>query len=120
MPYHPILELLRRALHVSEGASGSEIRDAVAGRLQALGVDDEEPAILLAHLLGVTAPKEVLNRLAPARLRERTFRALSTILLRAGDGQPLVIIVENIHWLDASSDEFLQHWSVRCPVDPLC
>ena len=68
--------------------------------------------MLVAHVLGVAAPEEHLIRLAPAQLKERTFHALATVLLGSGEGSPLVIVVENVHWLDASSEEFLQHLAV--------
>ncbi len=116
IPYHPILELLRRQLGLSEGTSADDIRGRVAERLRALGMDGNEPATLLAHFLGVFAPPEFLGRLDPAQLKERTFRVVGAVLLGGSQAAPVVIVVENVHWLDASSEELLEHLARSLPA----
>src|SRR2546425_8760646 len=109
MAYRPILELLRRYLGLSFGATGEEIRSHVAEQLQFLGLEGEEPSVLLAHFLGVSAPPEFLNRLSGAQLKERTFGVLRDVLLRASESAPLILIVENLHWIDTASEEVLAY-----------
>ncbi len=75
MAYRPIVDLLRRYLGLTEGVAGDEIRSRVAEQLQFLGLEGEEPVILLAHFLGVSAPPEFLNRLSGPQLKERTLGA---------------------------------------------
>ncbi len=111
IPYHPILELLRRYLGLLEGMTEEEIRRRVADRLRSLGVEGEEAAILLAHFLGVSAPSEFLTRVEAAQLKERTFGFLLTMFLRASETEPVVLVVENLHWVDTSSEEFLSYFS---------
>jgi len=109
MPYRPILELVRRCLVLSEGVSGEEIRTRVGERLQLLGLDGDDGAILLAHFLGVSASQEFLYRQSAAQLKARTLDLLRDLFLRASESGPLALIVENVHWLDPSSEEFLAH-----------
>ncbi len=109
IPYHPIVELLRRYLGLPEGTPGEVIRQRVADALRSLGVESEEPLLLVAHFLGVSAPEQFLTRLAGAELKQRTFAALRALLLGAAAARPAVFVVENLHWLDASSGEFLQY-----------
>src|SRR5256712_6175326 len=109
MPYRPILELLRRYLGLSFGATGEEIRSHVAEQLQFLGLEGEERSVLLAHFLGVSAPPEFLNRMSGAQLKERTFGELRDVLLRASESAPLILIVENLHWIDTASEEVLAY-----------
>jgi class 3 adenylate cyclase/tetratricopeptide (TPR) repeat protein len=109
LPYHPILDLLRRELEIPDDMSAGDIRVRVGARLRALGRDSDESATLLAHLLGAPAPRDVLARLEPAQLKQRTFAVACEVLLAAGDGGLAVIVIENVHWLDASSEELLQH-----------
>ena len=109
MAYRPIVELLRRYLGLSEGTSGDKIRSRVADQLQFLGLEGEEPATLLAHFLGVSAPPEFLNRLSGPQLKERTLGVLRDLFLRASESALLILIVENMHWVDAASEEFLAH-----------
>ncbi len=106
-PYAPILDLLRRHLGLGEGVPAEEIRARIAEELEALGMAGEEPRALLGHLLGLSVPAEFLSRLAGAQLKERTFSVLRELFVRAGELRPLVVIVENLHWIDASSLEFL-------------
>jgi len=109
LPYHPILDLLRRELDIPDGMSAGDLRVRVGERLSALGRDSDEAAALLAHFLGAPAPPEVLARLQPTQLKQRTFALACEVLLAAGDGALAVIVIENVHWLDASSEELLQH-----------
>src|SRR3989442_2335948 len=109
MAYRPILELLRRYLGLSLGATGEEIRSHVAEQLQFLGLEGEERSVLLAHFLGVSAPPEFLNRMSGAQLKERTFGVLRDVLLRASESAPLILIVENLHWIDTASEEVLAY-----------
>src|SRR5438445_4755625 len=115
MAYRPIVELLRRYLGVSDGSSAEEVRSRVAEQLQFLDLEGDEQAILLAHFLGVSAPQEFLNRLTGPQLKERTLGVLRDVVLRASESAPLVVIVENLHWVDPSSEEFLARLAEGLP-----
>jgi len=115
MAYRPIMELLRRYLNLSEGITGDELRHRVANVLQRLGVEGDEPPVLLAHFLGVSAPPEFLNRLSGPQLKQRTHDVLRELLLRASESAPLILIVENMHWIDSASEEFLKHLAAGLP-----
>jgi len=107
MTYRPIVELVRRYLDLSDGLTGEGIRSRVAEQLQILGLEGEEPSVLLAHFLGVSAPAEFLNRLSGPQLKERTLGVLRDVFLRASAQVPLIVVLENIHWIDTASEEFL-------------
>src|SRR5262245_4075014 len=109
MAYRPIVELLRRYLDLPEGLSPEEIRSRGAEQLQFLGLEGEERSIVLAHFLGVSAPAEFLTRLSGPQLKERTLGLLREMFLRASEMTPLILIVENMHWVDSASEEFLAH-----------
>src|SRR2546425_1335497 len=115
MAYRPIVELLRRYLGLSDGSSAEEVQSRVAEQLQFLGLEGDEQAILLAHFLGVSAPQEFFNRLTGPQLKERTLGVLRDVVLRASESAPLVVIVENIHWVDPSSEEFLARLAEGLP-----
>ena len=115
MAYRPIVELLRRYLGLAEGSSGEEIRSRVAEELQCLGLEGEERSILLAHFLGVSAPPEFLNRLSGPQLKERLLGVLRDVFLGASELAPLILVVENMHWIDSASEEFLAHLAAGLP-----
>src|SRR2546425_2844703 len=115
MGYRPIVEVLRQYIGLSDGISGEELRSRVAEQLQFLGLEGEERSILLAHFLGVSAPQEFLNRLSGPQLKERMLGVLRDVFLRASESAPLILIVENMHWIDSASEEFLAHLAARLP-----
>jgi class 3 adenylate cyclase/tetratricopeptide (TPR) repeat protein len=115
MAYRPIVELLRRYLGLFEGIAGEEIRSRVVEQHQFLGLEGEERAILLAHFLGVSAPPEFLNRLSGPQLKERTLDAVRDVFVRVSELEPLILIVENMHWIDTASEEFLAHLAAGLP-----
>jgi len=107
MPFHPVIELVRRCLALPDAASEPEVRLRAAERL---GQEEmEEPPTLLAHFLGVPAPEELVTRLGGAQLRQRTLVVLRDLFLEPSATRPVVLVVENLHWLDPSSEEFLRH-----------
>ena len=108
IPYHPILDLVRRDLGLLDGVDDEAVREACAARLRELRLDADADAVtLLAHFLGVAAPEEFLTRLG-AQLKVRTLTLLCELLVRASAVEPLVVIVENVHWTDPSTEEFLR------------
>ena len=117
--YRPIAELLRAYLAVADTTTAREIRLRIDERLGELGLPGEERALLLAHFIGLSAPPELLNRLSSAELKERTFAALRDVFLRVSDAGPLVLVIENVHWIDVSSAEFLAHLIAGAPGHPL-
>src|SRR5438132_5225170 len=112
IPYRPMLEVVRHYLDLTENMSAEEVKRRIAERLQDLGLEGEEPATLLAHFAGAFAPPEFVNRLSGAQLKERTFAVLRDVFLRASHSAAVVLLIENVHWLDASSAEFLARLSV--------
>jgi class 3 adenylate cyclase/tetratricopeptide (TPR) repeat protein len=115
MAYRPIVDLLRRCLGLFEGVAADEIRTRVAKQHQFLGLDGEERDILLAHFLGVSAPAEFLSRLSGPQLKERTSAAVRDVFLRMSELEPLILIVENMHWIDTASEDFLAYLAANLP-----
>jgi len=108
IPYHPILDLVRRDLGLLDGVDDAAVRQACAARLRDLRLDaDGDATTLLAHFLGVAAPDELLTRLG-AQVKVRTLALLCELFVRASEAESLVVIVENVHWSDPSTEEFLK------------
>src|SRR5207237_1063726 len=109
------VELLRRYFGLPDGIASDELQQRIADQLQFLGMDGEEPTILLAHFLGLSALPESLSRLSGPQLKERTLAVLRDVLVRASEANPLVVIVENMHWVDSASEEFLGYLAGALP-----
>ena len=109
MAYRPIVEVLRRYFDLTDGVTGEDIRTRVVEQLRVLGFEGDEPAMLLAHFLGVSAPSEFLNRVPGPQLKKRTLDTIRDLFLRMSDAGPVIVIVENMHWVDTASEELLAH-----------
>jgi ABC-type oligopeptide transport system substrate-binding subunit/class 3 adenylate cyclase len=113
IPYLPWLDVLRSAL----GVSLEESPEAVAGaltswveRLCPQRVDAVYP--YLASLMSLPLEEkqeEMLEQLDGRQLRERTFAAAETALRCSAEREPLVLVLEDLHWADSTSLALLEH-----------
>ncbi len=105
MPLLPILELLRSFFGIGEGDSDRTARERIDARLRPLGADLREERALLFDLLGVPDPEEPLGSIDPEAYHRRILEAIQrTVFASLG---PAVILLEDLHWLDAASDGIL-------------
>jgi class 3 adenylate cyclase/tetratricopeptide (TPR) repeat protein len=115
IPFRPLMEMLREYLRLSENSTADAVRAGIAEGLDGVDLPSDERTVLLAHFLGVSAPAEFLNRLSGAELKERTFGALEELFLRASRVAPMVLLIENVHWADQSSADFIARLAQRLP-----
>jgi class 3 adenylate cyclase len=106
-PYRPILDLLRAHCSITPDDSAGSITAKIRGLLQGAGMTPDEWASYLLHLLEIQAGTEELVGVSPETLKAKTFEALRQIWLHRGQQHPLVLVVEDLHWIDPSSEAFL-------------
>jgi tetratricopeptide (TPR) repeat protein len=106
-PYLPVRDLLRQICGLVEGDEGAGQVAAVQQRLQASGLTAADDVALLLELLDLPGAPESLARLDSEAQRVRTFALLRHLILDAAQRQPLVLVVENLHWSDPTSEAWL-------------
>ncbi len=106
IPYLPILDLVRGQCGIEELDTPDVIGDKVRATLAALGLDAGERAPFLLHLLGVKVG-DGLDDLTLEAVRARTIDALRLVLLQGGRRRPLLVVLEDLHWIDDASEEYL-------------
>jgi tetratricopeptide (TPR) repeat protein len=106
-PYGPVLDLLRRYCRLEEGADAGTIQAKVTEQVLTLdaALHATLPA-LLALLDALPADSPFLRLDAPQR-RQRTFAALKVVFLRQSQVQPLLLVCEDLHWLDTETQALL-------------
>jgi transcriptional regulator with AAA-type ATPase domain/tetratricopeptide (TPR) repeat protein len=106
-PYLPIVELLRGCFQLDIGEEADAIRRKVSDALRGLdeGLLPALPALLT--LLDVSVPDQHWQGLAPTQRRQRTFDGVKRLLLRESRRQPLLLVFEDAHWLDAETQALL-------------
>jgi predicted ATPase len=101
--YLPIIDLLKRYFKVLERGSQSEIQDKVIGRLLGLSRTLEPLIPPILALLDVSIDDLEWAGLDPAQKRQRTLEAVKRLFLKLGQDQPLLLILEDLHWADAET-----------------
>jgi class 3 adenylate cyclase/tetratricopeptide (TPR) repeat protein len=106
-PYLPVVDLLKAYVQIEDRDDRRRIREKLTGRLLTLdpALDPTLPALL--SLLEVPVEDPHWQALDPSQRRQHTLDALKRLLLRMSQGQPLVLVFENLHWIDAETQAFL-------------
>ncbi len=106
-PYLPVIDLLKDYCGIDASDDPPRRREKVLGTV--LGLDEALEPILpaLLALLDVPVDEADWQRLDPPQRRQRTLEALKRLLLRASQRQPLLVIFEDLHWIDAETQAFL-------------
>jgi len=107
--FYPLIDLWERTLHAqhaeSPAAKLARLEDALAR--YSLPLDETVP--LLSALLSLPLPSERYAplTLTPQRQRQQTLETLLALTLERATRHPVVLIIEDLHWVDPSTLEFL-------------
>jgi tetratricopeptide (TPR) repeat protein len=107
IPYLPLVDLVRRAWRIAEFEGADLVSAAVLRGFADLGLDVEESQYVLS-LLGVGDSTGKLATLSPDAVKRRTFDSLRKIILSHADREPIVLLLEDLHWIDQTSEGFLR------------
>jgi predicted ATPase/class 3 adenylate cyclase len=106
-PYFPVVELLRRYGHVEEHDDPRTIRAKVTGQVLTLDESLRETIPALLALLDALPADSPFLTLDPPQRRQRTLEALKRVLLRESQAQPLLLVFEDLHWIDSETQALL-------------
>jgi class 3 adenylate cyclase/tetratricopeptide (TPR) repeat protein len=106
--YLPAIELLRDYFQLEARDDTRKIREKATGKLFSLDRALEPTLPALLALLDVPVEDEAWARLDPPQRRQRTLDALKRLLLRESQVQPLVVVFEDLHWVDAETQAILE------------
>jgi class 3 adenylate cyclase/tetratricopeptide (TPR) repeat protein len=106
-PYFPVIDLFKRYCHLDERDDPRTVRAKVTGQVLTLDetLQDTLPALL--SLLEVLPEDSAFRSLDPPQRRQHTLQALKRVLLRESQVQPLLLVFEDLHWIDAETQALL-------------
>ena len=105
--YLPVIDLLKGYFKIQERDDLREIREKVTGKLLALDEALRPTLPALLALLDVPVDEAAWQALDPAQRRQRTLDAVRRVLLREAREQPLLLIFEDLHWIDGETQALL-------------
>ena len=132
-PYFPLIEMLRHYFQIADGEGIAGIQDRVVTHilelnpllkdvippilslLGALGAEVHPPAPLMQFKEVVDAAERYLG-MDPQQRRRYTFDALKRVLIRESQRQALLIVFEDLHWIDSETQTFLDSFVESLPM----
>ena len=105
--YLPVLDLLHGYFKIIGEDDPRTRREKVAGRIALLDRALEDTLPYLFSLLGIVEGDDPLAQMDGQIKKRRTLEAIKRILLRESLNQPLMVIFEDLHWIDEATQEFL-------------
>ena len=117
---HPMIDLIERDIGRMSASSPADRSAALAKALDAAGLADKMSVALMASLVGLGAEHEAaLDGLAPDQRKRRTLDTLIAWLHADALANPLVVVVEDLHWIDASTRDLIGTLLERIPEMPI-
>jgi class 3 adenylate cyclase len=106
-PYRPVINLLNDYCSIDARDDPPRLRGKVAGTV--LGLDEALRSLLPPGLalLDVPVDDTEWSRLDPPQRRQRTLDAVKRLLLRESQAQPVLLVFEDLHWIDAETQALL-------------
>jgi class 3 adenylate cyclase len=105
--YLPVIELLRGYFEIDSRDDPRKIREKVTGKTLTLApaLGPAVPALLA--LLDVPVEEATWQALDPLQRRHQTLDAVKRLLLRESEVQPLIVVFEDLHWIDGETQTLL-------------
>ena len=117
-PLHPIAEWGRQRFGSADIPAEQQLAD-LESTLALIKIDPAENVPLLAPLLDIPLPKERLPALAPEEVRRRQLAAMTNWVIAGARSQPVVLALEDVHWADPTTVDFIRGIAERGAQAPL-
>lgn len=117
--YLPLADLVRERCGVRPGDPAERITAALRAAFDDEGERADQTVSLLLALLNQPADDGIVEKLSAEAVKQRTAGVLRDLLLGGGTSKPRVVAVEDLHWIDASSQAWLAETLPYVPSTPV-
>jgi len=107
--YYPIIDILKSNFDIRDADGESEVKTKVLKGVKDLGMDGASNFPYLLALLSIKDSGFDKIRLSPEARKNRTFEALKQFVLKGSEVRPIIMAIEDLHWIDKSSEETLEN-----------
>jgi class 3 adenylate cyclase/tetratricopeptide (TPR) repeat protein len=105
--YLPVIDLLKSYCAIEDRDGPRTVREKLTRKLLTLDRAQEGSLPALLSLLDVPADDKQWEKLDPPQRRRRSLDAVKRLLLRESQGQPLLVVFEDLHWIDSETQALL-------------
>jgi class 3 adenylate cyclase/tetratricopeptide (TPR) repeat protein len=110
MPYLPFLDILRAYFEIKDGDQESLIKEKTTRKIGVPGKRLEDSLPPLGDILSLKVDDEAYLKLEPQKKRERIFESIRDLLIAESQSRPVIVAIEDLHWMDKTSEEFLNYF----------
>ena len=107
--YRPVIDLLKAYFKIGDRDDHREMRAKVLGRVLGLNRALEPLLPPLLALLDIPVEDPVWQNMDPPQRRQRTLDAVKRLLLHESQVQPLLVVFEDLHWVDGETQALLDY-----------
>jgi class 3 adenylate cyclase/DNA-binding NarL/FixJ family response regulator len=104
--YLPITDMLKQHFSLHASDDDADMKHKVEDGLAALNIDLETTAPYLLHLLAPGATDDMPVSMSPEAIKHRIFDTLRLLTLEGAARRPVVLAIEDLHWVDKTTEEF--------------
>jgi class 3 adenylate cyclase/tetratricopeptide (TPR) repeat protein len=108
-PYLPILDITRQNCNIEDLDPPETVAAKLRLGLEEVGVNADDGVPYLLHLLGLKEDTGSLHGLSAEVVRTRTWGVIRQLLLKGSQRRPIVLAIEDLHWVDSASEGLLEH-----------
>ncbi|MDT8272044.1 MAG: adenylate/guanylate cyclase domain-containing protein [Desulfomonilia bacterium] len=109
IPYLPILDILKDSFDIKEDDGEASIKQKMITRVHQRMGSLESILPPLHEILSLKVEDEAYQKLDGKQRRDKVFEAIRVLLVAESQMKPLVVVVEDLHWIDKTSEEFLSY-----------
>jgi class 3 adenylate cyclase len=118
-PYLPLIDLFKAYFKIHDRDNQREIREKITGKLLTLD-DSLKPTLpVFLALLDIPVDDQQWQTLDPSQKRQRTLDACKRLLFRESQVQPLLLVFEDLHWVDLETQTLLDSLVESLPTSRL-
>ncbi len=118
-PFLPIIGMLKRRFGIEHRDGETQVASKIDRGLELLGADTAAVAPFIRYLLSVDPGDVAVATMDPAQRRTRIVGAIQRVVAAASRQHPLVLVVEDAHWVDAASEDCLRALIEALPGVPV-
>ena len=107
VPYVLVLDLLRANCDLVDSDTPEATAEKIRAALRQVGMDDARDTPYLLHTLGLKSDADLPAQASPETVKARTFEIFRQMALQGSRRRPIVFGLEDLHWIDPTSAEFV-------------